>query len=148
MKNNFHFACAESPLVCGGRQNVVTKAEDSPGKYSEAHSKGSLSFQPSKDSNEEARGSISQEDSAFLQEELARRRELALRQHAFFQLRLHIRRGMNLVAMDRCGEIHFLISPLFLSSLKNSYFELIQIFIQIYISFLFFFCVFNRKTRG
>uniref|UniRef100_V9IEV3 Multiple C2 and transmembrane domain-containing protein 1 n=1 Tax=Apis cerana TaxID=7461 RepID=V9IEV3_APICE len=93
----------ESPLVCGGRQNVVTKAEDSPGKYSEAHSKGSLSFQPSKDSNEEARGSISQEDSAFLQEELARRRELALRQHAFFQLRLHIRRGMNLVAMDRCG---------------------------------------------
>lgn len=85
----------------------MTKAEDSPGKYSEVHSKGSLSFQPSKDSNEEARGSISQEDSAFLQEELARRRELALRQHAFFQLRLHIRRGMNLVAMDRCGEIKF-----------------------------------------
>ncbi|KAG8041081.1 hypothetical protein G9C98_002069 [Cotesia typhae] len=29
--------------------------------------------------------------------ELARRRELALRQHAFFQLRMHIRRGANLV---------------------------------------------------
>lgn len=102
----------------------MTKAEDSPGKYSEAHSKGSLSFQPSKDSNEEARGSISQEDSTFLQEELARRRELALRQHAFFQLRLHIRRGMNLVAMDRCGEIEsfpFSFFLLFQSSFKNSY---------------------------
>lgn len=126
----------------------MTKAEDSPGKYSEAHSKGSLSFQPSKDSNEEARGSISQEDSAFLQEELARRRELALRQHAFFQLRLHIRRGMNLVAMDRCGEIRFLISLFYFFhfSLKNCYeyyFELIQIFIQICISFLFLFCVYS-----
>ncbi|OAD52398.1 Multiple C2 and transmembrane domain-containing protein 1, partial [Eufriesea mexicana] len=93
----------ESPLVYAGRQNVVTRPEDSPGKSSETHSKGSLSFQPSKDSNEDARGSISQDDSAFLQEELTRRRELALRQHAFFQLRLHIRRGANLVAMDRCG---------------------------------------------
>ncbi|XP_051162976.1 multiple C2 and transmembrane domain-containing protein isoform X1 [Leptopilina boulardi] len=35
--------------------------------------------------------------------EQTRRRELALRQHAFFQLRLHIKRGANLVAMDRCG---------------------------------------------
>ncbi|XP_043586979.1 multiple C2 and transmembrane domain-containing protein isoform X9 [Bombus pyrosoma] len=93
----------ESPLVYGGRQNVVTRPEDSPGKCSEAYSKGSLSFQQSKDSNEEARGSISQDDSSFVQEELARRRELALRQHAFFQLRLHIKRGANLVAMDRCG---------------------------------------------
>ncbi|KAK1125388.1 hypothetical protein K0M31_005757 [Melipona bicolor] len=93
----------ESPLVCGGRQNVVTRPEDSPGKSSEAHSKGSLNFQSSKDSTEEARESISQDDSAYLQEEVARRRELALRQHAFFQLRLHIRRGANLVAMDRCG---------------------------------------------
>ncbi|XP_076763941.1 multiple C2 domain and transmembrane region protein isoform X2 [Xylocopa sonorina] len=93
----------ESPLVRGGRQNVVTRPEDSPGRSSEGHSKGSLSFQPSRDSNEEARGSISQDDSAFLQEEVARRRELALRQHAFFQLRLHIRKGTNLVAMDRCG---------------------------------------------
>ncbi|XP_071878084.1 multiple C2 domain and transmembrane region protein isoform X6 [Bombus fervidus] len=93
----------ESPLVFGGRQNVVTRLEDSPGKCSEAYSKGSLSFQQSKDSNEEARGSISQDDSSFVQEELARRRELALRQHAFFQLRLHIKRGANLVAMDRCG---------------------------------------------
>ncbi|XP_033354846.1 multiple C2 and transmembrane domain-containing protein isoform X2 [Bombus vosnesenskii] len=93
----------ESPLVYGGRQNVVTRPEDSPGKCSEAYSKGSLSFQHSKDSNEEARGSISQDDSSFVQEELARRRELALRQHAFFQLRLHIKRGANLVAMDRCG---------------------------------------------
>ncbi|KYM95768.1 Multiple C2 and transmembrane domain-containing protein 1 [Cyphomyrmex costatus] len=34
---------------------------------------------------------------------MIRKREQALRQHAFFQLRLHIRRGANLVAMDRCG---------------------------------------------
>lgn len=102
----------ESPLVYGGRQNVVTRPEDSPGKCSEAYSKGSLSFQHSKDSNEEARGSISQDDSSFVQEELARRRELALRQHAFFQLRLHIKRGANLVAMDRCGEINFHFSLL------------------------------------
>ncbi|KOC63159.1 Multiple C2 and transmembrane domain-containing protein 1 [Habropoda laboriosa] len=93
----------ESPLVRGGRQTVVTRPEDSPGRCSEAHSKASLSFQPSKDSNDEARGSISQDDSVYLQEEVVRRRELALRQHAFFQLRLHIRRGANLVAMDRCG---------------------------------------------
>ncbi|XP_076286830.1 multiple C2 domain and transmembrane region protein isoform X5 [Lasioglossum baleicum] len=89
----------ESPLV-RGRQNVVTKPEDSPGKSSEAHAKGSLSFQTQ---NEEAPGSIGQDDNAFVQEEATRRRELALRQHAFFQLRLHIRRGANLVAMDRCG---------------------------------------------
>ncbi|XP_076385507.1 multiple C2 domain and transmembrane region protein isoform X4 [Megachile rotundata] len=93
----------ESPLVRGGRQNVVTRSEDSPGKCSDTHSKGSLSFQASRDSHEEARGSMNQDDNAFLQEEAARRRELALRQHAFFQLRLHIRRGANLVAMDRCG---------------------------------------------
>ncbi|XP_015597885.1 multiple C2 and transmembrane domain-containing protein isoform X2 [Cephus cinctus] len=39
----------------------------------------------------------------LLQDEESHKRELALRQHAFFQLRLHIRRGSNLVAMDRCG---------------------------------------------
>ncbi|XP_053994551.1 multiple C2 and transmembrane domain-containing protein isoform X5 [Hylaeus volcanicus] len=93
----------ESPLVRGDRQNVVTRLEDSPGRYSEGLSKGSLSYQATKDFNEEARGSINQDDNTFLQEEAARRRELALRQHAFFQLRLHIRRGANLVAMDRCG---------------------------------------------
>ncbi|XP_076679201.1 multiple C2 domain and transmembrane region protein isoform X5 [Andrena cerasifolii] len=91
----------ESPLARGGRQNVVTRPEDSPGKCSEGHSKGSLSFQAAKD--EDARGSMNQDDNVFVQEEVARRRELALRQHAFFQLRLHIRRGENLVAMDRCG---------------------------------------------
>lgn len=121
----------------------MTKAEDSPGKYSEAHSKGSLSFQLSKDSNEEARGSISQEDSAFLQEELARRRELALRQHAFFQLRLHIRRGMNLVAMDRCGEIgnfsfFFLLYETFskislISIFFKKFLRIITLIIQIFI---------------
>lgn len=41
--------------------------------------------------------------SAILQDEAVRKRELVLRQYAFFQLRLHLRRGTNLVAMDRCG---------------------------------------------
>lgn len=52
---------------------------------------------------EEPRGSFSQ-DGDFLHDEAIRKREQALRQHAFFQLRLHIRRGANLVAMDRCGK--------------------------------------------
>ncbi|XP_076171080.1 multiple C2 domain and transmembrane region protein isoform X5 [Ptiloglossa arizonensis] len=93
----------ESPLARGERQNVVMRPEDSPGRCSEGLSKGSLSYQASKDLNEEARGSINQDDNVFLQEEAARKRELALRQHAFFLLRLHLKRGENLVAMDRCG---------------------------------------------
>ena len=40
-----------------------------------------------------------------LQDENVRRRELALRQHAFFQLRLHLRYGTNLTAMDRSGNV-------------------------------------------
>ncbi|KAL7303315.1 hypothetical protein TKK_0004505 [Trichogramma kaykai] len=42
-------------------------------------------------------------DAGTDKDEDTRRRELALRQHAFFQMRLHIRRGANLVAMDRSG---------------------------------------------
>ncbi|XP_043290085.1 multiple C2 and transmembrane domain-containing protein isoform X4 [Venturia canescens] len=53
--------------------------------------------------NEEDKATSGGESGASCQDEAARRRELALRQHAFFQLRLHIRRGANLVAMDRCG---------------------------------------------
>lgn len=47
-------------------------------------------------------------------DELTRRRELALRQHAFFQLRLHIRRGANLVAMDRCGNFYNFIRIIYI----------------------------------
>lgn len=48
-------------------------------------------------------------------DEAARLRESALRQHAFFQLRLHLRRGANLVAMDRCGKsFRFILITLFL----------------------------------
>ncbi|KAF7989203.1 hypothetical protein HCN44_007733 [Aphidius gifuensis] len=47
------------------------------------------------------RTSVCGEDT--VNDEAARHRELALRQHAFFQLHLHLRRGTNLVAMDRCG---------------------------------------------
>ncbi|XP_074027374.1 multiple C2 domain and transmembrane region protein isoform X2 [Leptinotarsa decemlineata] len=35
--------------------------------------------------------------------EVTRRREQALRQHSFFQLRLHLRRGQGLAAMDKNG---------------------------------------------
>lgn len=97
---------SESPLTRVGREKILTLQEDSPGKCSDASSKGSLNRQSFKDvhTNEEARGSMSNQDGAFVQDEIIRRRELALRQHAFFQLRLHIRRGANLMAMDRCGK--------------------------------------------
>ncbi|XP_049818190.1 multiple C2 and transmembrane domain-containing protein-like isoform X3 [Aethina tumida] len=36
-------------------------------------------------------------------DEITRRREQALRQHSFFQLRVHLRRGHGLVAMDKNG---------------------------------------------
>ncbi|XP_066589829.1 multiple C2 and transmembrane domain-containing protein isoform X2 [Prorops nasuta] len=95
----------ESPLARGSnrekgnqqqqqQQHQQQQQEDSPSKYSDGSSKGA-STSGGKDSSETGR--------EFLQDEGQRRRELALRQHAFFQLRLHIRRGANLVAMDRCG---------------------------------------------
>ncbi|EZA53848.1 hypothetical protein X777_06127, partial [Ooceraea biroi] len=98
--------CAESPLARANREKVVTVQEDN-GKCTEGFSKGSTSFLGQKEglAAEAARDSISQDGSEFLQDEVMRRRELALRQHAFFQLRLHIRRGTNLVAMDRCGKM-------------------------------------------
>ncbi|XP_025152506.1 multiple C2 and transmembrane domain-containing protein isoform X4 [Harpegnathos saltator] len=95
---------SESPLARGGREKVTAMQEDSAGKCGEGFSKGSLSFQSQKEgSSDGPRGSVSQDGGEFLQDEVVRKRELALRQHAFFQLRLHIRRGANLVAMDRCG---------------------------------------------
>jgi len=36
-------------------------------------------------------------------DEDTRRRELALRQHSFFQLRVHLKRGEQLVARDKGG---------------------------------------------
>lgn len=53
-------------------------------------------------------------------EEKKRRRESALRQHSFFQLRLHLRRGRNLVARDKTG--------LFLSKL----FKILYLFFLFY----------------
>lgn len=38
-------------------------------------------------------------------DEITRRREAALRQHSFFQLRIHLRRGHGLVAMDKNGKL-------------------------------------------
>ncbi|XP_011057575.1 PREDICTED: multiple C2 and transmembrane domain-containing protein 1 isoform X6 [Acromyrmex echinatior] len=92
----------ESPLARSSREKTVTVQEDNAGKCSEGFSKGPVSFQKEGYTGEEPQGSYSQ-DGDFLQDEMIRRREQALRQHAFFQLRLHIRRGANLVAMDRCG---------------------------------------------
>ncbi|XP_025988343.1 multiple C2 and transmembrane domain-containing protein isoform X6 [Solenopsis invicta] len=89
----------ESPLARSSREKPVIVQEDSAGKCGEGFSKGSVSFQKE---GEEPLGSFSQ-DGDFLHDEMTRKREQALRQHAFFQLRLHIRRGANLVAMDRCG---------------------------------------------
>ncbi|KDR13374.1 hypothetical protein L798_12598 [Zootermopsis nevadensis] len=37
-------------------------------------------------------------------DELSRKRESSLRQHSFFQLRVHLRRGVDLVAKDKGGE--------------------------------------------
>ncbi|XP_057330177.1 multiple C2 and transmembrane domain-containing protein isoform X1 [Microplitis mediator] len=91
----------ESPLARG-----KSSLEDSPGRCSDNSSKLSAA-RTSREAQESLDpGSSSAVPSAYesaQSNELARRRELALRQHAFFQLRMHIRRGANLVAMDRCG---------------------------------------------
>ncbi|KAK2576926.1 hypothetical protein KPH14_005545 [Odynerus spinipes] len=96
------FKHPESPLTRAGREKILTMQEDSPGKCSDGSSKGSLNRQSFKEGHG-SEDSRSNQDGNFVHDEIARRRELALRQHAFFQLRLHIRRGANLVAMDRCG---------------------------------------------
>lgn len=36
--------------------------------------------------------------------EVARRREAALREHSFFQLKVNLRRGLRLTAMDKNGK--------------------------------------------
>ncbi|XP_068083885.1 multiple C2 and transmembrane domain-containing protein isoform X1 [Anabrus simplex] len=42
-------------------------------------------------------------DPATMVDEMTRRRESSLRQHSFFQLRVHLRRGIDLVARDKGG---------------------------------------------
>lgn len=42
-------------------------------------------------------------------EEAIRKREASLRQHAFFQLRIHLISGHDLVAMDKSGEFLFIL---------------------------------------
>ncbi|XP_034940363.1 multiple C2 and transmembrane domain-containing protein isoform X2 [Chelonus insularis] len=89
----------ESPLVKG-----KASLEDSPGKYYDGSSRVSnyLRYYRDSEGQEESSSKMGDTEDSH-QNEISRRRELALRQHAFFQLRLHIRRGANLVAMDRCG---------------------------------------------
>ena len=107
MYNKVHYRIAESPLTRANRDKIGILQEDSSGRCSDGSSKGSSSFQGQKDSShvEEAQRNGNKDSDILLQDETTRRRELALRQHAFFQLRLHIRRGANLVAMDRCGTL-------------------------------------------
>ncbi|XP_033223349.1 multiple C2 and transmembrane domain-containing protein isoform X2 [Belonocnema kinseyi] len=95
----------ESPLTRAKRDKIGILQEDSSGRCSDGSSKGSSSFQGQKDLShlDEGQRNGNKDSDILLQDETTRRRELALRQHAFFQLRLHIRRGTNLVAMDRCG---------------------------------------------
>lgn len=80
--------------------------EDSPGRCSDVSSKSSHPRSREADIDDDAGPSTAGDGGIALQDESSRRRELALRQHAFFQLRLHIRRGANLVAMDRCGNLN------------------------------------------
>ncbi|XP_063988122.1 multiple C2 and transmembrane domain-containing protein isoform X1 [Diachasmimorpha longicaudata] len=89
-----------SPLARNSKEKSV---EDSPGRCSDVSSKSSHPRSREADVDDDAGPSTAPEPGIILQDESSRRRELALRQHAFFQLRLHIRRGANLVAMDRCG---------------------------------------------
>lgn len=41
---------------------------------------------------------------ALKSEELRRKKEAQLRQYVFFQLRIHLKSGSDLVAMDKNGE--------------------------------------------
>ncbi|XP_020710174.2 multiple C2 and transmembrane domain-containing protein isoform X3 [Athalia rosae] len=119
----------DSPLARGSRDRVPSH-EDSPGKCSNGsnrlarqssqHNQGAdskLSVQQQQQQQQQQQlqderpqpstTACTTSDTASVilqgQDEPSRRRELALRQHAFFQLRLHLRRGANLVAMDRGG---------------------------------------------
>lgn len=130
--------------------------EDSPGRCSDGSSKGSLSCQRyTRDGmmhyeNEEDKVTTG-ESAISCQDEAARRRELALRQHAFFQLRLHIRRGANLVAMDRCGKrvqglFLFVPSPIFGSLLFFLFFLLSVTCFSSTISFFNCACATNNEN--
>lgn len=90
----------ESPLARGNRDKLGL--DDSPGRtkvYQRQLRERDIDTEDDIATTGESAGA-----SIVIHDEVERRRELALRQHAFFQLRLHIRRGANLVAMDRCGK--------------------------------------------
>ncbi|XP_039277384.1 multiple C2 and transmembrane domain-containing protein isoform X3 [Nilaparvata lugens] len=61
-------------------------------------------------------------------EEAARKREHALRQHSFFQLRIHLRRGKDLIARDKSGTsdpyVKFKVSGRMLYKSKTIYRDL------------------------
>ncbi|XP_023248407.1 multiple C2 and transmembrane domain-containing protein [Copidosoma floridanum] len=106
----------ESPLARSSRDKVVTLQEDGSGRCSDGspkiHQHPSVPPPPpptsststlQNDQQQHNEGDSEGVPTGILQDEVARKRELALRQYAFFQLRLHLRRGASLVAMDRCG---------------------------------------------
>lgn len=118
LKDQISFSISESPLVRGLRERTISlqkndtstsaqsNEESSPAKLQTQASTSSEIAPTFAKCNDESSSGPSNLMSS--QDEDARRRELALRQHAFFQLRLHIRRGVNLVAMDRCGNFTIL----------------------------------------
>ncbi|XP_046427273.1 multiple C2 and transmembrane domain-containing protein isoform X3 [Neodiprion fabricii] len=107
----------DSPLARTSKDHRVSSQDGSPGRCSTDSSRvgrrgSQCNMQIEGRSPGDERGvyqgtaaSSNSDGTPLIQahDEASRRRELALRQHAFFQLRLHLRRGENLVAMDRGG---------------------------------------------
>ncbi|KAJ8678418.1 hypothetical protein QAD02_014205 [Eretmocerus hayati] len=92
-----------SSVPCAGSREPPTKALSDTANARQQQDRGGASDQDNGEATS-AIPTLATQTGITTQDEAARRRELALRQHAFFQLRLHLRRGANLVAMDRCGK--------------------------------------------
>lgn len=58
---------------------------------------------------------------------MTRQKESQLRQHSFFQLRVHLKRGKDLIARDKSGK-YTVLNTFWLSSNKNSEFYLVGYF--------------------
>ncbi|XP_071053382.1 multiple C2 and transmembrane domain-containing protein isoform X3 [Onthophagus taurus] len=84
--------CTDSPL---SRAGLVTGSGDTP------HSSPGGSPRP----RAPTLGAVAGLDliPVTTTDEISRRKEITLRQHSFFQLRIHLRRGHGLVAMDKNG---------------------------------------------
>ncbi|XP_044740729.1 multiple C2 and transmembrane domain-containing protein isoform X2 [Chrysoperla carnea] len=95
---------SDSPLSRGGRteSQVVLNTISTTPDNSPRRPRGSLfNITSSGSHHSQAVPSTSLNEPAA--DEATRKREAALRQHSFFQLRVHLRRGNNLAAMDKNG---------------------------------------------